>query len=202
MARSDWSTLLPGFLTKDKIVYNYPPKGRWIVASFTETRSVEVYIDPEGDSCLSIYQISWIKIKKELFVSKRHHLVRVCLRSNWQCFGDHFLRFCCKFNKNFFFCRPVTPNFVSFLVFVGAAASFTAKISSFETVAKREAILNLVPKQWIIQGYSELREPIRTRQNCYTLIWWILIRASQLWSRRLFVFPHLTDGCTVRLQSQ
>ena len=31
--------------------------------------------------------------------------------------------------------------------FVGAAPSFTAKISSFETVAKREAILNPVPKQ-------------------------------------------------------
>ena len=39
----------------------------------------------------------------------------------------------------FFFYRPVNgdnPNFVSFLVFVGAAASFTAEISSFETVAK------------------------------------------------------------------
>ena len=39
------------------------------------------------------------------------------------------------------------PKFVSSLVFVGAAALFTAKISSFETVAKREAILNPVPKQ-------------------------------------------------------
>ena len=50
--------------------------------------------------------------------------------------------------ENFFFYRPVNsekPNFVSFLVFVGAAASFTAKISPFETVAKREAILNPVP---------------------------------------------------------
>ena len=24
------------------------------------------------------------------------------------------------------------------------------------------------------QGYSELREPIKTRENCYSLIWWIL----------------------------
>ena len=39
------------------------------------------------------------------------------------------------------------PNFATFLVFVGAAASFTATMSSFETVAKREAILNPVPKQ-------------------------------------------------------
>ena len=52
-----------------------------------------------------------------------------------------------------FFYRPVItdkPNFVSFLVDVGAAASnFTAEISSFETIMKREAILIPVPKQWI-----------------------------------------------------
>ena len=57
---------------------------------------------------------------------------------------------CDKFSKKFFFHRPVKadkPNFVSFLVFVGAAASFIAKILSFETIAKREAILNPVPKQ-------------------------------------------------------
>ena len=41
------------------------------------------------------------------------------------------------------------PNLVSFLVFVGVGASFIAKISSFENVAKREAVLNPVPKQWI-----------------------------------------------------
>ena len=59
--------------------------------------------------------------------------------------------------RMFFFYRPVKtdkPNFVCFLVFVGAAVSFTAKISSFETVAKREAILNPVPKQWISKDIS------------------------------------------------
>ena len=92
-------------------------------------------------------------MKKELFVNKRRHLVRVCLRCNWQCFGDHFYdHFCCKFSENFFFYLPVNadkPDFVSFLVFVAAAASFTTKILSFETVGKREAILSPVPKQWI-----------------------------------------------------
>ena len=39
------------------------------------------------------------------------------------------------------------PNFVSFLVFAGAAASFSAKILSLQTIEKREAILNPVPKQ-------------------------------------------------------
>ena len=51
-----------------------------MVVVYTETRSVEVYIkryEPtlRGDSWFSIYQISWIKIKKKLFENKRHHLV-------------------------------------------------------------------------------------------------------------------------------
>ena len=48
-----------------------------------------------------------------------------------------------------FFYRVNTdkPNFVSFLVLEGAAASFTSKILSFETVATRQAILNPFPKQ-------------------------------------------------------
>ena len=41
--------------------------------------------------------------------------------------------------ESFFLYQPVNtamPNFVSFLVFVDAAASFTAKILPFKTVAK------------------------------------------------------------------
>ena len=51
--------------------------------------------------------------------------------------------------ENFFLstCKHQQVNFVSFLVFVGTAASFTTKIASFETVAKQDTILNPVPKQ-------------------------------------------------------
>ena len=135
---------------------------------YTETRSkrwgiyLGLWTDPEGDSCFTIYQISWIKLKKELFVNKRRHFFRVCLRFNWQCFGDHFLLFCCKFSGKFFFYWPVNtdkPNFV--LIFVGAADSFTAKISSLKTVAKQEDILNPIPKRWIskdIRSYGSQSE--------------------------------------------
>ena len=84
-------------------------------------------------------------MKKELFVNKRRHLVRVCLRFNCQCSGIIFLWFWCKFSKKFIFYLPVNadkPDFVSLLVFVAAPASFTAK-----TVAKQEAILNRIPSQ-------------------------------------------------------
>ena len=52
--------------------------------------------------------------------------------------------------QEIFLYRPVKhrqAKFCLFLVLVGAAASFTAKISSFENVAKPEPILNPVPKQ-------------------------------------------------------
>ena len=44
--------------------------------------------------------------------------------------GSFFLTFCRKFSEKIFFYRPVNndkPNFVSFLVFFGAAASVIAK---------------------------------------------------------------------------
>ena len=46
-----------------------------------------------------------------------------------------------------------------------------SSISSSETFAKRCAIFLSVRKTVNIQGYSELREPIKTRENCYPLIW-------------------------------
>ena len=44
-------------------------------------------------------------------------------------------------------------------------------ISSSETFAKRRAIFLSVRKTVNSQGYSELWEPIKTRENCYPLIW-------------------------------
>ena len=67
-----------------------------------------LFIDPEGDSCFSIYQIRWKK--------------------------------------------------------------YASSISSAETFAKRRAIFLSVRKTVNIQGDSELREPIKTRENCYPLI--------------------------------
>ena len=65
-----------------------------------------------------------------------------------------------------------------FCLFLGiccCSCSFTAKISSFETVESR-------PKTTKIRGHSELWEPIRTRENSYPLIWWILIAVYRAFS--------------------
>ena len=50
------------------------------------------------------------------------------------------------------------------------AASLMATISS-ETLAQRRAIFLSVRKTVNIQGYSELQEPIKTREYYYPLIW-------------------------------
>ena len=46
---------------------------------------------------------------------------------------------------------------------------------SSQTFAKRRAIFLSVRKTVNIQGYSKLREPIKTRENCYPVISEILI---------------------------
>ena len=60
------------------------------------------------------------------------------------------------------------PEGIVVLVFT---KSFMATISSSETFAKRRAIFLFDRKTVNIQGYSKLREPIKTRENCYPLIW-------------------------------
>ena len=47
------------------LIYNYPPKGRWIVVDIYRDAKRRgtyppLFTDPEGDSCFSIYQIRWI----------------------------------------------------------------------------------------------------------------------------------------------
>ena len=54
------------YVQKIIIIYNYPPKRRWIVVDrYRDAKRRGIYpplfTDPEGDSCFSIYQIRWIK---------------------------------------------------------------------------------------------------------------------------------------------
>ena len=51
------------------IIYNYSPKGKWSEKSggiYRDAKRRGIYpalwTNPEGDSCFSTYQISWIKI--------------------------------------------------------------------------------------------------------------------------------------------
>ena len=99
-----------------------------------------LFTDPEGDSCFSIYQISWIKMKKSnFFVNQKRHL-QGSFFTIYKHFGDFssaFLRFCCKFSKNIIFYLQVNTDkltLVAFLVFVCTTASFIPQISSSENL--------------------------------------------------------------------
>ena len=67
---------------KQWILYNYPPKGRWIVVPmYRDTKwhrgtYLVLFIDPEGGSCFSIYQVSWRKMKKVTFCKLKMSLCR------------------------------------------------------------------------------------------------------------------------------
>ena len=67
---------------KQWILYNYPPKRRWIVVPmYWDTKwhrgtYLVLFIDPEGGSCFSIYQVSWRKMKKVTFCKLKMSLCR------------------------------------------------------------------------------------------------------------------------------
>ena len=96
-----------------------------------------LFTDPEGNSYFSIYQISWIKMKKSNFLQIKN--------VTW---STAFLRFCCKFSMKIIFHLPAKngkSKIVDFLVFVCT----TASISSIENISKRDAILAPVSNQRI-----------------------------------------------------
>ena len=74
-----------------------------------------------------------------------------------------FLRFCRKFSMKIIFYLTVNnakPKVFQVLVFVCT----TASISSIENISKRDAHLGSGFKSENSQGYSELQEPIKTRE--------------------------------------
>ena len=137
------------------ILYNYPRKGRWIVVwIYRRCISSSVHRPWGGDSCFSIYQISWIKLKKVTFCKLKKSLSRNFVY-NLQTFREfcqvHFtILLQIQFENNF---PPTSEHwqakFVAFLVFVCTTASFIAQISSSENISKRDAILAPVAKQSI-----------------------------------------------------
>ena len=59
---------------------------------------------------------------------------------------------------------------LSWYLFVRILLSFIVQISSSENLETRRH-LGSGRKTVSSQGYSELREPIKARENCYSLIW-------------------------------
>ena len=76
---------------------------------------------------------------------------------------------CCKFCRIKIFYLSVNlnnPNSFAFLAFVGTAASFDARMNSFETAMKRDTILTPIPKRRIAKDIASYR----SQSNCTKLV--------------------------------
>ena len=131
----------------------------------SETRSVEVYIQHcsptmKGDSCFRICQIRWIKTKKVTFSQLKTSLSR------------NFVYNLETFRKCIF---TILLQIQHENHFLPTSKHRQAKVCRFRGIEKKcietRRHHGTVRKTENSQGYSELREPNKTRENCYSLIW-------------------------------
>ena len=144
-----------------------------MVNIYTETRSVEVCV------VVLVLTKSVNETEKSNFFIILTSLSRNFVYSlqTFQHFGDFvkcFLRFCYKFSMKIIFYLPVNtgkPKFVAFLVFVLYDCFIYHTNFVFPKCLETRRHLGSGRETVNSQGYSELREPIKTHENCYLLIW-------------------------------
>ena len=112
-----------------------------------------LFIDPEGNSYFSIYQISWIKMKKSNFLQIKN--------VTW---STAFLRFCCKFSMKIIFHLPEKKWQVKDRRFLGICLCNCFNFVYRKYLETRRHLGSSL-KSENRQGYSELQEPIKPREN-------------------------------------
>ena len=137
-------------------------------------RYLALFTDPEGDSCFSIYQISWIKLKKSNVWKSKASLSRNFVY-NVQTFRGFFstasLRFCRKFSMKIIFYLPVNTDKPKVFAFCLYDCFIYRSNFVFRKYLGTRRHLDFGRKTVNSQGYSELREPNETSENCYSLFW-------------------------------
>ena len=137
-------------------------------------RYLALFTDPEGDSCFSIYQISWIKLKKSNVWKSKASLSRNFVY-NVQTFRGFFstasLRFCRKFSMKIIFYLPVNTDKPKVVAFCLYDCFIYRSTFVFRKCLGTRRHLDFGRKTVNSQGYSELREPNETSENCYSLFW-------------------------------
>ena len=134
-----------------------------------------LFVDSEGESCLSSYQIIWMKVKKVTFCQLKTSLSRN--------FVYHSQTF-----------RDIVKSIFTILLQIRHGNNFPP--TSRHRQAKGRHFLGICLYDWFIypsnfvfqkcletrrhlgsgrktvnsQGHSELREPIKTSQKCYSLV--------------------------------
>ena len=164
--------------------WSYPILPFGIVAcTFFPTTFLEIaeYLalltDPEGDSCFSIYQIIWIKLKKKATFCKLKTSHSTNFVYNLQTF-----RVFCEVHFTILLQIQHENNFLP------TTEHWQAKVRRFLSIFLHDCFIyrtNFVFRKCLetwrhlvygsktvnSQGHSELQKPIKTRQNCFSLIW-------------------------------
>ena len=135
-----------------------------------------LFTDPEGVSCFSIYQICWIKPKKKTFCKLKTSLSRNFVHNLQTFLGFYQVRFIVllqiQHENNFL---PTTQHRQAKVRrFLGICLYdyFIYRTNFvFRKCVETRRHLGSGRKTVNSQTYSELRQPIKTRENCYSLIW-------------------------------
>ena len=158
-------------------------KGRWIaVAIYRDAKYRGIYLalltDPEGDNCFSIYQIGWIKKwKKVPFCKLKMSLNRKFfynLQTFWEFFQVHFYDFVANSAWKQFSTDTSRNRQGKVSRFLGICLYDCFIYRSnfvFRKCLEARRHLSSGHKTVNGQGYSELREPVKTREKCCSPIW-------------------------------
>ena len=144
--------------------------GRWIVVTiYRHAKRRGIYLalftNPEGDSCFSIYQISWVEMKK---------ITLFTYLQTFRGFVKWFLRLLLQIQHENNFLPTSNHRQAKVRHFSGISLydCFIYRWNSvFRKCLETRRHLGSGRKTVKSQGYSKLRESIKTRENCYSLIW-------------------------------
>ena len=142
---------------------------------YRDAKRREVYTDPEGDSRFSIYQISWIKMKKVTFCKLKTSLQT--LFTIYKHFGD-FVKYVftillqIQHESNLLPTSKHRQAKVRRLLGICFYECFIYRSNFVFPKMSRSGTPSWLQSQTVnSQGYSELLEPIKIRESCYSLIW-------------------------------
>ena len=162
-----------------QILYTYLPKGRWMVVDIQRreaSRHISSSVHQEGDRSFSIYQISWIEMKKATFCKLKTSLRRNFIY-NLQHFGDFVnciltILLQIQHENNFL---PTSKHQQAkdshFLGLCSYDCFIYCSNFIFWKCLEVRCYLGSGRKTVNSQGCSESREPIKTHRKCYSLIW-------------------------------
>ena len=173
-----------------QIVYNYPPKGRWIVVEIYQSakrRGIYNYLCSRTlrRIVVWVFTIRWIKMKKVTFCKLKCHLVGT-LFTIYKQFGD-FVKCICTTSlqiqhENYFL--PTSYHRQAkvrrFLGICFYDCFIYRPVSSSKIASKRDVILAPVAKQWLAKDIPSCGNQIKTSEDCYLLMWNILMSINRI----------------------